>query len=346
MERPAKYVMPMRGKISIIIPVYNSEVYLTECIDSVQQQSYSNWELILINDGSEDASLDIIRKYSESDKRIHFIDKSNTGVSDSRNVGIQKSTGEFIMFIDSDDLLPSKSIQSLMNIMEKSDVDIVVGNYYYKYGRKLIPKMPRLRNGEYEYSQIKNIMIDDGTITGILIGSVCGNLYKSSFIHSNKILFNRNICINEDGMFNLSCICNNAKIFIIQTQFVYIYRQWKSSAVQYQDMINKFKMCDNFLCKMKFNNLSLESFDRQIKLRKLTEVFQVSLVICNSFSYKKAKTALRKIWLNTDLACSGISSEINCYKKFLYFLIMNNNKFIFYFIIRFIYPILKKNVKR
>ena len=91
--------------VSIVVPVYNCENYIERCIKSLLEQTYKNIEIILINDGSKDRSLDICKKYSNIDKRIVIIDKKNEGVSKARNTGIKKSNGKFISFVDADDLI-------------------------------------------------------------------------------------------------------------------------------------------------------------------------------------------------------------------------------------------------
>ena len=98
-------------KISIIVPIYNSELYLVECVNSIIDQTYKDIEIVLINDGSTDNSLKICKKFK--DNRIVIVNKENSGVSDSRNVGIERSTGDYISFVDSDDIIDTHYIEYL-----------------------------------------------------------------------------------------------------------------------------------------------------------------------------------------------------------------------------------------
>lgn len=116
-------------KISVIIPVYNGENYLARCIESLINQTYKNIELIFLNDGSTDKSLDILKKYQKKDKRIKIIDKANTGVSDTRNIGIEKSTGEYLCFCDCDDIYEKKYLELMYKTIKEKKVDIVKCNY-------------------------------------------------------------------------------------------------------------------------------------------------------------------------------------------------------------------------
>jgi glycosyltransferase involved in cell wall biosynthesis len=113
-------------KISVIIPIYNVENYLEKCIDSVLKQTYKNFELILINDGSKDNSLNICKKYETEDNRVILIDKKNAGVWQARYDGILKSTGKYISFIDSDDYIEKDYIERLYLKSKEDDYDIVV----------------------------------------------------------------------------------------------------------------------------------------------------------------------------------------------------------------------------
>lgn len=110
--------------ISVIIPVYNVENYLEECLNSVQHQTYTNIEVILVNDGSTDNSKMICERYCQEDSRFHLISQTNQGQSVARNVGVEVSTGEFIAFVDSDDVIKANYIEELMKYMS-DDIDIV-----------------------------------------------------------------------------------------------------------------------------------------------------------------------------------------------------------------------------
>ena len=123
----------MKDKISIIVPVYNNEIHLKKCLDSIVNQTYKNLEIILINDGSKDASLKIMNSYAKKDERIIIIDKENEGVSKARNDGIKKSTGEYITFVDSDDYIELNEIEEMYTAIKENNVDMVRTNYQVHY---------------------------------------------------------------------------------------------------------------------------------------------------------------------------------------------------------------------
>ena len=149
------------AKISVIIPVYNVEEYLRECLDSVINQTLSDLEIICINDGSEDSSLEILKEYEAKDKRITVIDKKNEGLSATRNLGISLAQGEYISFVDSDDYLDLNFYEKLYHSAKKYDADIACANlfrfsdkkkyYLVKYHLKRCTQSPRLK---YIYAQV------------------------------------------------------------------------------------------------------------------------------------------------------------------------------------------------
>lgn len=116
-------------KISIIVPIYNAYKYLDRCINSLVNQTYKNIEIILLNDGSSDDSIKIINKYASEDKRIIVVDKENTGVSDTRNIGIKKATGDYISFCDADDMYDKDYIKIMYETIKQKNVDMVRCNY-------------------------------------------------------------------------------------------------------------------------------------------------------------------------------------------------------------------------
>lgn len=115
-------------QISIIVPIYNVEKYLERCIKSIINQTYKNIEIILVNDGSTDKSIEIIKKYKEIDNRIKIINKKNGGLADARNEGTKKANGEYILYVDSDDDIKETTCEELINIIEKTKADLICFN--------------------------------------------------------------------------------------------------------------------------------------------------------------------------------------------------------------------------
>ena len=121
------------GTVSVIIPIYNVEKYLRDCVDSVIGQTYEDLQIILVNDGSTDSCSRICDEYAAKDNRITVVHKKNGGLSDARNAGLPLAEGEFILYLYSDDYLVHDAIESLVNMQTKSGADVVLGNFFYMF---------------------------------------------------------------------------------------------------------------------------------------------------------------------------------------------------------------------
>ena len=196
-------------KISIIVPIYNEEENLRKCIESLINQTYKELEIILINDGSTDKSKEIIESFK--DKRIIAIDKKNTGISDTRNKGIDKSTGDYIMFVDSDDYLELNCIERLIETAEKENSEIVMFNYYLETPSKRIEiKLPKI--------EARNLKEDKDLLTKIHLGP-CTKIFKAELIKDN--LFPLNLKY-EDVPFVVEAVIKAGKISFVPN-YLYHY---------------------------------------------------------------------------------------------------------------------------
>lgn len=199
----------METLVSVIVPVYNSEKYLKSCIESILNQTYKSIEIILVNDGSIDKSLDIIKEYESRDKRVICIDKKNTGVSSTRNIGIDKATGKYIMFIDSDDFIENDYIEELLNITEKENLDICrTGFIVEKKGN--VHEV--INYAEEESKEIDPNDFKENFIDTTIFNSSCVQLIKTSIVKENNIRFKENLSYEEDLIFNIELFKHCKKI--------------------------------------------------------------------------------------------------------------------------------------
>ncbi|MCH4207889.1 MAG: glycosyltransferase, partial [Solobacterium sp.] len=120
-------------EVSVVVPVYNVEDYLAKCIESILNQTFKDFELILVNDGSTDHSLDVIRKYEQLDERIKVVNKPNGGLSDARNAGMAIARGVYIDFVDSDDSIEPDLLKECMEKFHETDADMVIFDVYQYY---------------------------------------------------------------------------------------------------------------------------------------------------------------------------------------------------------------------
>lgn len=203
-------------KVSIIIPVFNSEKYLSVCIESCIKQTLKDIEIILINDGSTDNSLNICNEFSQKDPRIKVISKENEGVSVARNVGIETARGEYIQFVDADDFLDNKCIEKAYNQISKEDSDMLF------FGFKLIKQNKEESVPLTALYSLKENPFDLQTLEALTY-TIWDKLYKKSFLIQNGIRFVKGLITAEDGVFNLLCLFNIPKTSFL-TEHLYNYR--------------------------------------------------------------------------------------------------------------------------
>lgn len=244
-------------KISIIIPIYNGEEYLRRCIDSIIKQTYSNLEIILVNDGSIDGTKEICDEYEEKYETIKCYHNENRGVSASRNFGFEKSSGDYIMFVDADDYLENCMVEKLYLNLTEYNVDISICNYIQTNKTKQFTSKTKILNKENLYNEIQNI---DS------IGTFPWNkLYKRKILNQiGKKLFDEDLFIAEDllfllkymdfcergtftdeGLYNynyrensLSHIVSKKKIENSILSFERIFNKYESLNVNYDKIIN------------------------------------------------------------------------------------------------------------
>lgn len=193
-------------KISIIVPVYNAEKNLEDCITSILSQEYKNIELILVNDGSKDDSLSICRSFEKIDHRIKVIDGENAGVSCARNKGIKAATGEYIAFVDADDLV-TKSIY--VDLLKKASLgyDMVFCNYAEFDGEGYYTEIDQITNLGKEYADSRLIISRLICISEeALFGVVWRTLFKTALIKEHNIYFTPGLTMAEDLQFLLMCL--------------------------------------------------------------------------------------------------------------------------------------------
>lgn len=233
--------------ISIIVPVYNTELYLNCCIDSILSQTFTDWELLLINDGSTDKSGDICDDYAQKDSRIRVFHKYNEGPSSTRNYGINRALGEYIIFLDSDDYWINKDILSLLiEKAESENLDVVRGEFVnvdVKGKQLYTPDLPegnlKLKNQILSsYEMMKYVM--NGRFFSWLF------LLRKSAIGSLR--FDENLKYQEDMAFFVKFFSKNCRCGYLPIQF-YAYRQRESSLVStpcISNLENSFALCDAF----------------------------------------------------------------------------------------------------
>ena len=332
--------------VSIIVPIYNTENYLRECIESILNQSYKDIELILVDDGSKDGSLVLCEDYKRHDERIKVITKKNSGVSDTRNVGVAASRGAYICFVDSDDVVKPTYVETLLEGVRTEGVDVAFCNYEYLYENRRIPKKPRLASGIYTFAELESKIIDDGTFTGVLFCSVWQAIYKKSIIDNYDIKFNPEIKVNEDGIFNIEYCMKSSKILMLSEAYLYEYRKDSSVTKKLVSPDNIFAPATKEIRRVCEGEIDKEMIDKQISARRVSEAMWMILMICsknNIASSTQIISHLKTLLNNSELRESYASihpGSINIYKATYYWLMKLRMYRTLYLLTKYVFPVL------
>ena len=249
-----------KGLISVIVPVYNEERYLASCLDSILNQSYHFLELIVINDGSKDFSAKIADTYSEHDQRVKSYTFNHEGLSEARNHGVSVATGEYITFVDSDDMLYPGALEEMIKLLKKENGDIVEGRTIRGTDFKH-PKIPK----EYKIKVFNSERaIEDLLYQRTLLASVCGKLFKRGLFED--LNFERGIMYEDlNIIYRIFEKCSK----IIVTDFpVYFYRNTDGSILntwrpERLNVLNVTAHIENYI-EEKYPNLILAAKDRRL----------------------------------------------------------------------------------
>lgn len=268
--------------ISIIIPVYNSQKYLLELLESLKSQDYLDFEVIIIDDGSNDDSFLICSKFEMENKNIRIFKQKNRGVSQTRNFGLSKANGKYVMFLDSDDYLSNNILKTVAKYLENEEPDILNFNFHIIKGNQ---SYLHLLDDFYEKGKklsrdesVKSLLSSKG-----YQGFVWNKIYKKEVIE--EILFDKSIHYLEDTIFNVQAIYNSKKIICLRDPLVY-YRQHNDSAVA---TFNSKQLTYISALNMLQSQLS-DEFSNEIKTKKL-----LSYITFGSNAFFKDKDLFKKM---------------------------------------------------
>ncbi len=270
--------------VNIIIPIYNGELYLERCLESVLKQSYTNIEVILVNDGSTDHSLDICNQYRSRDSRIKIIDKSNSGVSDSRNCGIKASTGEYLVFLDCDDYIEEKYVENLYFLIS-DDCDFGITGWVKEDQTFNLKQSCPFFHERITVEKCLEILL---TLKGVQ-GYPFSKIFRNRIIKEYNLSFNSKISILEDLLFCINYVlkCNTIQLNTEFQDYHYVLHSKSSRA-------------DSILG-LNFNPTWLTEIDA------LEEIFCLVKDYINAKNIVKARLALSSVfYINRIYECGSI----------------------------------------
>lgn len=241
-------------KISVIVPVYKAEKYISQCIDSILQQSFTDFELLLIDDGSPDNSGKICDNYAIKDSRIRVFHQENKGVSIARNLGLENANGEWITFVDSDDYILPGSLKTLYGYSLKENTEIIIANSYTDINNKLIKKT------------FFNYSINESLKLKVVHNALWGYLIRNSIIKKTKARFIEGLAYSEDCIFIHDIFYESRQILYIK-DYIYVYRTNINSACQ----------------SLNYERTAKNQFEASIILMQHANKYKNNIFIYNSF---------------------------------------------------------------
>lgn len=254
----------MAPTVSIVVPVFNAEDYIRRCVDSVLNQDYQDYELLLADDGSSDASGTICDEYAKNDSRVRVIHKENTGVSDTRNLAIRQAKGIYIQFLDSDDWITADATKLLVRSAKEYRSDMVIADFYRVSGERVSRKGDIGENRVLTREEFAEYMMENPA--DFYYGVLWNKLYRRDLIEKYDISMNASISWCEDFMFNLEYMMHAERFYALQAP-IYYYVKRKGSLVSKSFSVGQairtkrmvFEYYNNFYK----NTLAVEEYERK-----------------------------------------------------------------------------------
>lgn len=295
--------------LSVVIPVYNVEDYLSQCLASILQQTYRNLEIIIVDDGSTDNSLQICEGFAAKDSRVTVIQQLNGGVSMARNTGIAAATGDYITFVDSDDWLENEMYEKMVEQLKKSPgLDMVMCDSTLFTKDSEIKSTDFIREGYYSKSQIVlelyPVLLVTEDFGKIPIVSVCNCLMKRSNIIEHHILFDPDLRYSEDYLFMADVMIHTTSFYYLKGAHYYHYRQYDESRSKklqpdwWSNLLDLNKKLKDLLADSKEFD-----FSRQLKLQMIHSALFLSSAIFNNKGLRLSEKLdlLRKLFKEPQL---------------------------------------------
>lgn len=234
--------------LSVIVPVYNVEQYIGRCLDSICNQTYGNLEIICVNDGSTDHSLEIIQEYAKSDSRIQIVMKENGGLVSARKAGVQKASGEYATYVDSDDWIEQNMYADMMRLCSETKADIITSGCIRDYGTHIVLEKENIRPGIYEGENLRKEiwmrMIDTETFFRSNISiHLYNKIYRKDLLKHYQCKVDDYVNVGDDAACVYPCVLNARKIAITEKCYYhYCMRANSTMGTKKADELDRYQI--------------------------------------------------------------------------------------------------------
>lgn len=279
--------------LSVIITVYNEENYISECIESVINQTYINLDIVIVDDGSSDSSPKICDKYSEVDSRIRVIHKINEGSVSSRKIGVQEAKGEYITYIDGDDWLELDHYEKIMSQIYDADIIAFGLTCFYSDGKKEVI-INDYKSGIFEgedLDDLKKHTLYSGNFGEFgLFPSMCAKVFRTSLIKDNMLVVDNDIRMGDDGACTFPSVCDAKKIIINNDVVGYMYRKTVSNSITTAYDFKEFSRIENL-----YHVLKKAFEDRNAVYMNEPMTYYFAFLFMTQIVYELANLSLKNI---------------------------------------------------
>lgn len=331
----------MNPKVSIVIPVYNAEKYIDDCINSIINQPFQSYEIILVNDGSVDKSKEICLDYAEKYNNICLIDKENGGPSSARNMGIENAVGEYIVFIDADDIIHKNYFTKLYSTVEENHCDMVISGYESNFNNKTIP--------EFKSNTVlsgKDLILSNKKVHTNNDLCFCWRcIYRLSPIKKNNIRFNEGVRVGEDTIFNLEVLLKSRRAMQIdEILYTHVIDNYESiMSIKYkpyleESILNQYQ--DRKILSEEYGLLKKDWYSYNMAYYYSNSIYNMLKSNIEAKQSQNIRDDIKRIvnyemfrWAYKVLSIKNIN---NTYKEYIYYLAL---KFKIYPLLYYIYGI-------
>ena len=337
-------------KLSIITPVYNGEQYIENFTKAILKQDYTDFEFIIVNDGSKDNTKVICDRLKGLDNRIKVIHTENQGVSSARNTGIEIANGDYISFVDCDDKMKPSMYVDMINLLEEKAVDIILTGYFLEFNDRTEEYNYPFADRYFNMQEIKDDLLmrlivkmdkNDNYIESIY-GAVWKCLFKRSVIMDKNIRFNKNMKVGEDLVFLLTYLNSSKSAFVTNKKY-YIYNKTTADGISVMQGYKKNLESDyDYINKQVLDIINDENFTKSLawKNKKLRDSVELAINETSKFSEKSnserikaIKDILKRTSFNSNLNVLGKDKAYGINNKTLFLL---KNKLIYIFVLLFL----------
>jgi glycosyltransferase involved in cell wall biosynthesis len=285
-------------EISVIVAVYNTEKYLSKCVNSILKQTFSNFELILVDDGSKDKSSRICDDFAKKNKRVKVIHQNNSGQTVARQNGFLKSRGKYCLIFDSDDWLEPDALERMHKAITENNADMVMFDGYFNYDDKSIVVRQQVRSGLYDKKQLKTELYPTMLYSGrfyyfSVYAAMWNKLFKRELLEKNLLNVQTDIRIGEDGLTSFSSLLDSKRVFVMDNALLYHYRDNNISITRsyYKEQIDN--ALSLYMAYLKLNSDHLETYDLSEQIEYYF-LYNLKSIIIEEFFYKHKKSFFKR----------------------------------------------------